>query len=152
MLQVEKTTPTPALTSSPSEILSPKELYTAFVAFVRRQFPVIASVLALTLGLAAIYIFTSPPRYTGEAVLIIDTHKVNLFLQQQGPSNVDMPIDTAMVDSQVEILKSENIALSFIKDLHLIDDPEFVGPSAGLVGTVVDFIANVPAMLFGSEP
>jgi polysaccharide biosynthesis transport protein len=54
-----------------------------------------------------------------------------------------MPVDTAMVDSQVEILKSENIALSVIKDLHLIDDPEFVGPGGGLIGTVMGFISGL---------
>src|SRR5258707_11452290 len=93
------------------DVASPEELYASFIAFVRRQFPAIIFVMLLTLGLATVYIFTTPPRYTGEAVLIIDTHKLNLF-QQQNSLNVDMPVDTAMVDSQVEILKSENIALS----------------------------------------
>ena len=40
-------------------------------------------------------------------------------------------IDASSVESQVEILKSENIALAVIKRLHLTDDPEFVRPSGG---------------------
>ena len=56
-----------------------------------------------------------------------------------------------MIDSQVEILKSENIALAVIKDQHLIDDPEFVGPGTGLIGGVFNFISAVTATLFGSD-
>ena len=49
--------------------------------------------------------------------MIIDTHKVQLF-QQQGLFS-DPVIDTGLVDSQVEILKSENIAVAVLKKLHL---------------------------------
>ena len=62
----------------------------------------------------------------------------------------DLPIDTATVDSQVEIVKSENIALAVIKKLHLTDDPEFIGPGGGLIGAVMSavtglFASNEPA-------
>ena len=150
MLQIDKARAAVEQATPASEVASPEELYRAFVAFVRRQYPVIVFVLLLTLGLAAVYVFTSPPRYTGEAVLIIDTHKLNLF-QQQNPLGIDSPVDTAMVDSQVEILKSENIALSVIKDLHLIDDPEFVGPGGGLIGAMFGLISSVTSSLFGSD-
>jgi polysaccharide biosynthesis transport protein len=146
MLQIDKTKSVVESTAAASDIASPEELYAAFVAFVRRQFPVIVFVLLVMLGLATVYIFTSPPRYTGEAVLLIDNHKLNLF-QQQSSLNVDVPVDTAMVDSQVEILKSENIALSVIKDLHLAEDSEFVGANGGLIGAVFGLFSN----LFGSS-
>jgi uncharacterized protein involved in exopolysaccharide biosynthesis len=35
-----------------------------------------------------------------------------------------------LIDSQVEILKSEDIARAVIKDLHLLDDPELSSPPA----------------------
>ena len=53
-----------------------------------------------------------------------------------------MPIDTAQVETQVEILKSENIGLSVIKDLKLTEDPEFVGPGGGLVGRILGLLAS----------
>ena len=58
-------------------------------------------------------------------MLLIDSSKLRI-LQQEAPMG-DIPIDTAQVETQVEILKSENIGLSVIKDLKLTDDPEFVG-------------------------
>ena len=42
-----------------------------------------------------------------------------------------------MVDSQIEILKSDNFALSIIKKLGLTQDPEFVGSGGGLIGSVI---------------
>ena len=46
------------------------------------------------------------------------------------------------METQVEILKSENIGLSVIKDLKLIDDPEFAGSGGGLVGSLLGFLAS----------
>jgi succinoglycan biosynthesis transport protein ExoP len=139
----------PTLTAR--EIASPEELYMSFVAFIRRRYPVIVSVMLLSLGLATVYIQTTPPRYTGEAVLLIDSHRLDLF-QQQHPLGENEPVDTAIVDSQVEILRSEEVALAVIKELHLADDPEFVGPSGGLLGTVFGWVSSTYAALFGSEP
>jgi succinoglycan biosynthesis transport protein ExoP len=151
MLQIDKAKSGVEPAAPAPDIASPEELYASFVAFVRRQFPVIVFVMLLTLGLATAYLFTTPPRYTGQAALIIDNHKLNLF-QQQNSLNVDMPVDTAMVDSQVEILKSENIALSVIKDLHLTDDPEFVGASGGIGGAVFGLVSSVTSLFGPNEP
>lgn len=151
MLQIDKAKSAVEPAAPASNDTSPEEQYASFVAFVRRQSPVIVFVMLLTLGLATVYIFTTPPRYTGEAVMIIDTHKLNLF-QQQNSLGFDAPVDTAMVDSQVEILKSENIALSVIKDLHLTDDPEFVGANGGLIGAVFGLVSSVTNLFGPDEP
>ena len=47
------------------------------------------------------------------------------------------PMDSAAVESQVEVLKSENIALAVIKQLKLTEDPEFVGSGGGLIGAIL---------------
>jgi succinoglycan biosynthesis transport protein ExoP len=132
---------------TPPEVASPAELYAAVLAFLRRQFPVILFVLVLTFGLGAVYLFTTPPRFTGQASLIIDTRKVQLFQQQSVLG--DVPVDSATVESQVEILRSENIALSVIKDLHLAADPEFAGGAGGLIGTL---LAVIPRLFARENP
>ena len=60
-----------------------------------------------------------------------------------------MPIDASTVESQVEILKSESIALAVIKKLRLTDDPEFIQSGGGLVGTLLDAIMS---LFSSSEP
>jgi succinoglycan biosynthesis transport protein ExoP len=140
MLQINKPRLVAEQELPTSEFLTPAELYATFISFLRRQFSVIVFVLLLTLALGIVYIFTAPERFTGRAVLVIDTHKAQ-FLQSASPF-VDLPMDSATVDTQIEVMKSENVVLSVIKDLHLNEDPEFISPRAGLVGTVVGFVAD----------
>ena len=46
------------------------------------------------------------------------------------------------VESQVEVLKSESIALAVIKQLHLTEDPEFTGGGGGLIGTLLGMLTS----------
>jgi polysaccharide biosynthesis transport protein len=136
-----------------AEFVSPAEVYAAVVGFLRRQLSVIVSVLLLFLAIGAAYIFTSAPRFTGHAVLLIDPHQSHLFAAVESPLE-DLSAGSIDVDTQLEILKSENIALSVIKDLHLNEDPEFTDPPAGFVGTIVGAIVNVVTFMLpsSSEP
>ena len=65
-----------------------------------------------------------------------------MHLFQQQSVIADAPIDVAQVESQVQVLKSETIAAAVIKNLHLADDPEFVGGGGGLLGTLIGFVLN----------
>src|SRR5262245_50624877 len=124
------------ITKSPTiigpEQPSANELYSSFLVFARRQWPAVLLVAALCIALGIVYVVNAPTQYTAQATLIIDTHKVNILPQQSVIG--DLPVDSATVESQVEILRSENIALKVIKDLRLTDDPEFVGSGGGLIG------------------
>jgi succinoglycan biosynthesis transport protein ExoP len=125
-----------------SEFSSPVETLTTYVNIVRRQLPMILVIIACTTALGLIYLFTATPKFTATARMVIDTHKFQLF-QQQGSALGDIAIDPAMTETQVEILKSENISLAVIKDLHLTDDPEFVGPGGGLIGAVFGLVSSL---------
>ena len=96
--------------------------------------------MLLTIGLAAVYLFTTPPLYSAEAKLMIDTGKVQVLKQS---ILSDDPFNLAMIDSQIEILKSENFALKIIKNLHLAQDPEFIGPARGPIGIARNVISNL---------
>jgi succinoglycan biosynthesis transport protein ExoP len=119
--------------------------FSSFVAFIYRRYRAILFCLFLTIAFAAVYVSTTPPSYTAAASMMVDSRKVQVFQQQ--PIIGDLPADTELVETEVEVLKSENIALAVIKDLHLTADPEFVGPSSGLLGAVFRSVAN----LFGSQ-
>jgi polysaccharide biosynthesis transport protein len=97
-------------------------------AFLRRQYVVVifCALLAIVLGL--VYLQHMPPRYTAHTAMIIDTRKGQVFQNQS--ILADAPVDLAEVESQVQIVKSENVAASVIKDLHLTELPEFVGGAA----------------------
>ena len=135
MLQISKDIVESPRDGEKTEVISILELIDSIKGILRRQRLLMLAILLLCLVLGAAFIFTAQPRYTATALLIIDSRK-SQGIQQQSPLGTDLPLDSPTVDSQVEILKSENISLSVIKDLRLIDDPEFTGPSSGLLGVV----------------
>jgi succinoglycan biosynthesis transport protein ExoP len=134
MLQSIKPQTVPQSSDRASEYLSPAELFKIFTGFVLRQYPVVVFTFLVMMALAFIYLFTTPRSFTAEAKLMIDTRKVQLFQQQSVLG--DIPPDPWSVDTQVEILQSENVALAVIKDLHLTEDPEFMSPREGLIPTM----------------
>ena len=110
------------------------ETVQSVLEFISRRYQTIGIAAAIAIFLAFIYLLTATPSYTATASMIIDANKIQLFQQQSVFS--DTPMDASAVESQVEVLKSENIALAVIKQLHLTDDPEFVGAGGGLIGTL----------------
>ncbi|RXH09191.1 polysaccharide biosynthesis tyrosine autokinase [Bradyrhizobium guangzhouense] len=107
----------------------------SYVDTLRRQFPTIVAISSACVIVALLYLFTAAAQYTSTATMVIDTRKVQLFQQQSLIG--DVAIDSATVETQVEILKSENISLAVIRDMHLIDDPEFTGRGGGIVGAII---------------
>ena len=97
------------------------------------------------IALGVTYVLTTPPMYTAQLSMIIDTHKLQMFQKQELPS--ENAIDSGMVDSEVELLKSGNISLAVIKRFHLTEDPEFVGRGGGLLGVLIGSVSQ----LFGLD-
>jgi polysaccharide biosynthesis transport protein len=107
---------------------SPMELVDMALGIVRRQWVVLAVSILLTIIATVLFYLKSTPTYLATATVVIDTAKFQLFTAQTPGSLGEVSIDSAMaVESQLEIIRSEKIALKVIEDLHLIDI--FVKPS-----------------------
>ena len=98
------------------------------MVFLRQQLWLIAGVVAVMLALAIFYVLLTPATYVGRAELLIEPGKQRAFWQDNGV--VDLTIDNAQVESQVEVLLSERIANDVIDKLGLINDPEFRSPGS----------------------
>jgi polysaccharide biosynthesis transport protein len=94
----------------------------------RWQFLVLGCVSGLLLAIC--YIVLATPLYTSTARILIDT-TMNQNLQTQKLVE-DKPLDTSLIDSQVQILSSESVVIPVIKSLNLAQDREFVGPPDAL--------------------
>jgi len=141
MLQLNRVQSTREREQATPELMAIAEglqLVTFFISFVRRQLPVIVFVTLTAVVLGSIYVVNQRPTYTAHAQLLIDAHKVQIFQHQSIVG--DIPIDTAQVESQVQILKSENVGSAVIKNLHLTEDPEFIAPERGLLGTIINAV------------
>jgi succinoglycan biosynthesis transport protein ExoP len=108
---------------------------------VRRQLPVFLILIPCATMLGLLYLLTTPSSYTAVAKMVIDTRKVPAFEQQQGMGDTTT-IDAEAVATQAEVLKSENVSLAVIKNLKLTEDPEFVPPSAGLIGAIFNLFSS----------
>jgi len=109
----------------------------------RRQYLLIISVALLAVALGAVYLLTTPPVYTSHAKIVIDTNKTRALQQQTGPIIYFQTMDISSIMTQVELLKSDGIALAVVKGQRLAEDPTFVG------GGELGIFGRVSASLFG---
>lgn len=139
------------ITSSEPEhdIRAPGLDVSAVYKIIREQWPVIAGVAASVVFLALLYVVTARPYYTSATGILIDTHKNQLLPNQQIVG--DQQIDTGMIDSQVEVMKSESVALSVVRELKLTEEPEFVRPESSLVGVITSFLSGDAEALSQSQ-
>ena len=100
-------------------------------AFLKSNWRVIAVWVIAAVTAALAYSFTATPLYTATAELALDSRKIQLFNNKEQVVG-DNSLDSSQVESEVEILRSESIALAVVKELKLTDDPEFVDAKPGL--------------------
>ncbi|MBZ9677696.1 GumC family protein [Mesorhizobium sp. ES1-1] len=83
--------------------------------------------------LSTFYVVTSDPIYAARTQILIEP-KIPRGVQQQQPAEVNLSLDTAQVESQLAVLRSQKIAMMVIDDLGLMNDPSFRdmhGPGIG---------------------
>jgi succinoglycan biosynthesis transport protein ExoP len=116
------------------------------VGIARRQRNLIVVFIALTMVLGIVYLIVTPPTYAAHGKLLIDSNKARALQEQQVPVAYH-PMDLAEIMTQVEVLKSDSIALAVIKGQRLSENPAFVGGTEeGLLRAVVAHVTG----LFGS--
>jgi succinoglycan biosynthesis transport protein ExoP len=103
--------------------------------FFSRQWRLIALVTALAIVLGAAYIAVSPSRFTAQTDMIIDTKRVTWTQSEMSSEN--RTVEDASVESEIETIKSEQVALAVITKLHLTEDPEFVGAGPSFTRRII---------------
>ena len=104
-------------------------------SFIQRHWALIVLFTMPGLVLGAAIVGLVPWKYQATATMLIDKQRLHFFQQQAVVS--DPAIETnAAIEGQLEVLKSDALALVVIKKLHLEGDPEFAmaEPSNGLFG------------------
>jgi succinoglycan biosynthesis transport protein ExoP len=140
MLQIRNPEPLTKFSGPQPTTLSPSDLLASLASLARRRFGVFVLVFSVCVMCGAIYLYIAAPKFMAQASLLIDTRKAQLFQQQSVVA--DATVDSATVDSQIEVLKSEAIAAAVVKDLHLTSDPEFVGSKPGVLGTLLGYLSS----------
>lgn len=113
----------------------------------RRQWPIVAVCTGGSLALVIVYLMMAQPMYTANARIMMDTRQAQVLDKDSNTSSA--LIDTGYVDSQVEVINSDDLILSVVRRLKLTEDPEFNGSKPGLLSIVMGKARS----LFGSgEP
>lgn len=110
--------------------------FSRIMSTVRRQYVnVIAfAVIATCLGIA--HAVTTQPQYTASALVLIDNRQA--AANSLDDVRVAQGLDNAAVDSQVELIVSENVIGKLIDQLDLMNNPYFNTPAKGLAGRIMD--------------
>ena len=125
------------------DFASPSIDFDQMIAALRRQAQIIGLAAASTVSLAIVYIAAAVPQYTATCILIIDSQKDKTALSA---SIAELTFDAGAIDSQVEVLRSEKIALAVVSAQNLTVDPEFAGAKGtllGFVGAAVRFLLTI---------
>jgi capsular exopolysaccharide synthesis family protein len=101
---------------------------------VRQYFATIAFSIIATLAIIVGYVLVAEPVYRARTEIIIDPKMPQVLREQTG--EISFSMDTAQVESQIAVLRSERIADTVVERLNLMSDPEF-GPRRG---GIVNFI------------
>src|SRR5262245_18276724 len=105
------------------------------VGFLRRRYLIILASLLLSLSVGALYLFTAAPIYTASAGILVEPRKGPL--QQTLGGDPSLP-DAAWIESQIGVLKSQNVAAYVVKQLRLAEDPQFIRSGDGLIDQLID--------------
>ena len=89
---------------------------------VAKHWRIITTASAVALGVAVIYLAFATPQFTATGLIVIDT-KSGTALRSSAPTVSDANVDSANIESQVELLKSERILRRVVTSQHLEDDP-----------------------------
>jgi succinoglycan biosynthesis transport protein ExoP len=93
------------------------------VGVLRRRKPIILGCIALITLLAALVVFQLTPRYTAVATVMLDTRRNQVIDMQNVLSGLQG--DSAMIQSEVDVLKSPTLAAKVTTKLDLYHSPEF---------------------------
>lgn len=101
----------------------------ALIGILRRQARLIVFTTVAILVIAAVALFGITPQFRATALLLVDPNVKNLL--DPASQSVSSSSESARVDSEVELIRSDRILVDVIRSMNLINDDEF-GVKLGL--------------------
>jgi uncharacterized protein involved in exopolysaccharide biosynthesis/Mrp family chromosome partitioning ATPase len=120
-----------------------------FETVLRRKLLVL-TISVLIIVITAIVVFRLPAYYKSTAVLLIDSQRAQSL--SQVTTGESPQIDMVAVKTQVSIIQSPNLAERVVKELDLIDAPEFVNELNAPRPLFRRWIEQAESLLTGAAP
>lgn len=116
---------------------------------IRRRLRLLSAVALAVFVTTILLTLQETPKYTATAGVVLDTRKERINNVQQVLS--DLPTDSSVVDTEVEILKSGQLAERVVRALNLDQDPEF-NPTLRKPAGVSAVVAGVKGLFGAAAP
>jgi uncharacterized protein involved in exopolysaccharide biosynthesis/Mrp family chromosome partitioning ATPase len=107
-----------------------------------------AVIFVLCFGLAAFYLLASPPLYSGTVSIYIESLRPTRNIED-AISNLSVMYDPSAIESQMELLHSNKIALDVVENLKLTENPEFTKTDITLISSIKKAISVNLKHIFG---
>jgi succinoglycan biosynthesis transport protein ExoP len=107
-----------------------------FLPFLASNWWIIVLSSALFVGGAFLYIVNTPPSYVATAQLI-----TRMYGEQTADQLSNLP-DDAVIESQIEVIKSDDVLRSTIRELGLVSDPELASQAPSVVSLARSWLAT----------
>lgn len=108
------------------------------LGLLRRRLVLILATTVVVVGAAATVAFTLTPLYSASALVLVDPSRKNI-LDDTAAAAGSSSADSARIDGEVELARSDNILLKVIQREQLVTDDEF-GVSIGLTARLLSFL------------
>ena len=105
-----------------------------FQTFLRRRWATVAGSLVACMVLGVASLVFVPPKFTATAQLLIDSRRADPFHEQT--TTPDSQAINGLVESEVEVLRSDGLARKVVQRLNLADDPAFLALGHTLTKTI----------------
>ncbi len=115
----------------------------ALLAIARRQWVVVAVSVAASLLLGVGFILTAVPKYTSSATVLMDRGNKQVVDEMLSLAGSGSANDEGYVLSQVEVVKSETVALAVVDQLKLVEDPLFNADNRSILATIAQGVKAV---------
>ncbi len=89
----------------------------------RRQLKLILATVVFVLLAAFLYVYAQTPLYTASTLIQVDPAGKNILAAEQGLQNSNL--NNVRVDGEIEILKSDAVAMRMVQTANLMTDAEF---------------------------
>ncbi|MEM7191594.1 MAG: GumC family protein, partial [Pseudomonadota bacterium] len=118
-------------------------------AILRRRWLLIATAVAVAIGLAIAYLLVAPPYFTSVTEILIDPRKKNTVESEVLPSGLGTTASDnfALVDSQMRVITSDVVLKPVVESQNLAANPEFNGQEQSFLSGIMSALSDA----FGSS-
>ena len=121
----------------------------AILRFLQRH--ILLLIAGATLGglVGLAYLSVATPLFEARSTILLDSRDTSIL--RAPVTNGEAPLDTARVDSQVELILSDAIIAKVVDRLDLTNDPEFGVVEEEGGAREIAFLADIRELLFGPD-